>query len=139
MLSGWSHVGGGVFWGEREREGCLKRSLLQVVEVWHPGAGCSGKRGSVLPWFDAQLLWGELSALCPLQSRHVPAGLYLSGQGVAGLAALGLGGAAHPGVPPALCVPSTLGVSRFGGGLRGVGVGGLEAQVWGRGRRLSLI
>ena len=70
----------------------------------------------------------------------MPAGLDLSGEGVAGLAALGLGGAAHPGVPPALSVPSsTLGVDHFGGGLRGVGEGGLEAQVWRRRRRLSLI
>lgn len=70
----------------------------------------------------------------------MPAGLDLSGEGVAGLAALGLGGAAHPGVPPALRMPSTLRVARFGGGLRRVGEGGLEAQVWRRsGRRLSLI
>lgn len=70
----------------------------------------------------------------------MPAGLDLSGEGVAGLAALSLGGAAHPDVPPAVGVPSTLRVARFGGGLRGVGEGGLEAQVWRRGRRrLSLI
>ena len=122
-------------------EGGLKRSLLQVVEVRHPGAGRPGKRGSVLPRFDAQLFRGELSALRPLQGRHVPAGLDLSRQGVAGLAALGLGGAAHPGVPPALGVPyPAVGVARFGGGLRRVGERGLEAQVWRRGRRrLSLI
>jgi len=65
----------------------------------------------------------------------VPAGLNLSREGVAGLAALGLGGAAHPRVAPALNVPSTLSVARFGRGLRGVGEGGLEAQVWRRRRR----
>lgn len=69
----------------------------------------------------------------------MPAGLDLSGEGVAGLAALRLGGAAHAGVAPALGVPSALRVARFGGGLRGVGEGGLEAQVWRRWRRLSLI
>ena len=128
----WCGLGGFLFF--------LKRSLLQVVEVWHPVAGGSGKRGSILPRFDAQLFRGELGALRPLQRRHVPAGLDLSGEGVAGLAALGLGGAAHPGVPPALHVPSTLGVARFGGGLRRVGEGGLEAQVLRRRRRrLSLI
>lgn len=115
----------------------LQGGLLQVVEVWHPGAGGSGKGGSVLPRLDAQLFRGELSALGPLQSRHVPAGLDLSGEGVAGLAALGLAGGAHPGVAPALGVPATLGVAWFGGGLRWVGEGGLEAQVWRR--RLSLV
>lgn len=69
----------------------------------------------------------------------MPAGLDLSGEGVAGLAALSLDGAAHPGVPPALGVPSTLRVARFRGRLRGVGERGLEAQVWRRRRRLSLI
>lgn len=99
----------------------LQSSLLQVVEVWHPGAGGSGKSGSVLTRFDAKLFGGELGALRPLQSRDMPAGLDLSGQGVAGFTALGLGGAAHPGVPPAVGVASTLGVAGFGGGLRRVG------------------
>lgn len=49
-------------WGGGVRGG-LQRGLLQVVEVWHPGAGRSGKGGSVLPRFDAQLFGGELSAL----------------------------------------------------------------------------
>lgn len=44
----------------------LQRCLLQVVEVWHPGAGGSGKSGSILPWFDAKLFGGELSTLRPL-------------------------------------------------------------------------
>lgn len=44
----------------------LQRSLLQVVEVWHPGAGRSCKGGSILPRLDAQLFGGELSALGPL-------------------------------------------------------------------------
>lgn len=69
----------------------------------------------------------------------MPAGLDLSREGVAGLAALGLGGAAHPRVAPAIGVPANLGVAHFGGGLRGVGEGGLEAQVWRRRRRLALI
>lgn len=107
----------------------LQRSLFQVIEIWDPGAGCSGKSGSVLPWFDAQLLGGKLCALGPLQGGHVPAGLDLSGDGVAGLAALGLGGAAYPGVNPAVCVPSGLRVARFGRRLGGVGQRGLEAQV----------
>lgn len=135
MLPGWRRLGGGVvLWA-----GGLQRGLLQVIEVWHPDTGRSGKGGSVLPRFDSQLFGGELSALRPLQSRHVPAGLDLSGEGVAGLAALRLGRAAHPGVPPALGVPSALRVTRLGGGLRGVGEGGLEAQVWRRRRKLSLI
>lgn len=70
----------------------------------------------------------------------MPAGLDLSREGIAGLAALSLGGAAHPGVAPALAMSSTLGVARFRGGLRWVGKGGLEAQVLSRRRRrLSLI
>lgn len=89
------------------------------------------------------MLGGELRALGPLQRRHVPAGLDLPGDGVAGLAALGLGGAAHPGVTPAVRMPSGLGVARFGWGLRGVGQSGLEAQVRrrrrGSGRLLPLI
>lgn len=117
----------------------LQRRLLQVVEIGHPGAGGSGKGGSVLPRFDAQLFRGELSAVRPLQRRHVPAGLDLSGEGVAGLAALGLGGAAYPGVPSSVGVASNLRVARFGGGLGGVGQRGLEAQIWWRRRRrLSL-
>lgn len=120
--------------------GSLQRGLLQVIEIWHPGARSAGKGGSVLPRFDAQLLRGELCTLRPLQSRHMPAGLDLPWEGVAGLAALGLGGTAHPGVPPALCVPSAVRVARFGGGLRRVWEGGLEAQVWRRRRRgLSLV
>lgn len=130
-------VGAGLGKGAR---GSLQRGLLQVIEVWHPGAGGSGESGSILPRFDAQLLGGELSALRPLQSRHVPAGLNLSREGVARLAALSLRGAAHPRVPPAVGVPPPLRVACFGGGLGRVGEGGLEAQVWGRwGRRLSLI
>lgn len=70
----------------------------------------------------------------------MPAGLDLSGEGVASFAALSLGRAAYPGVTPAVGMPSALRVARFGGGLRGVGEGGLEAQVWRRSRRrLSLI
>lgn len=64
MLPGWRHVEGGVVQGGGSRG--LQRGLLQVVEVWHPGAGGSGEGGSVLPWFDAQLFGGELSALRPL-------------------------------------------------------------------------
>jgi len=63
-LQDGDEVGGGVFW-EREGRG-LQRSLLQVVEVRHPGSGGSGKSGSVLPRFNTQLLGGELSALRPL-------------------------------------------------------------------------
>lgn len=44
----------------------LQRSLLQVIEVWHPGAGGSCKGGSILPRLDAKLFGGELSALGPL-------------------------------------------------------------------------
>lgn len=118
----------------------LQGCLLQVVEVWHPGARRSGKGGSVLPWFDAELLGCELSPLCPLQSRNMPAGLYLPGEGVARLAVLGLAGAAHPWVAPALSMPPTFKVARFRGRLRWVREGALEAQVWWRGRRvLSLI
>lgn len=107
----------------------LQRSLFQVIEVWDPGAGCSGKGGSVLPWFDSQLLGGKLRTLGPLQCGHMPAGLNLSGDGVAGLATLGLGGAAYPRVTPAVCMPSRLRVARFGRGLGGVRQRGLEAQV----------
>lgn len=46
--------------------GVLQRGLLQVVEVWHPGAGGAGEGGSVLPRFDAQLFRGILPPLCPL-------------------------------------------------------------------------
>lgn len=52
--------------GEGGGAGGLQRGLLQVVEVWHPGARGSSKGGPVLPWFDAQLFGGELSALRPL-------------------------------------------------------------------------
>lgn len=121
----------------------LQCSLFQVIEVWDPGAGRSGKGGSVLARFDAQLLRGKLCPLGPLQRGHVPAGLDLSGDGVAGLATLGLGGAAYPGVTPAVCVPPGLRVARFRRGLRGVGQRGLEAQVrWrrrGSRRRLPLV
>lgn len=119
----------------------LQRSLLQVVEVWHPGAGGARKGGSILPWFDSQLFWGVLTSLClPLQRRHVPAGFNLSWEGVVGFAALRLGGAAHPSVPPAVCVAPALRIACFGGGWRRVGEGGLEAQVWWRRRgRLSLV
>lgn len=65
----------------------------------------------------------------------MPAGLDLSGQRVASLAALGLGGGAHPGMPPGVSVPSTLRIACFGGGLGGVWKWGLEAQVWRRRRR----
>lgn len=75
------------------------------------------------------MLGGKLCALGPLQRRHMPAGLDLTRDGVAGLATFGLGGAAHPGVTPAVCMPSGLRVARFGWGLRGVGQRGLEAQV----------
>lgn len=64
----------------------------------------------------------------------MPAGLDLTGDGEGGLAALGLCGAAHSSVAPALDVAPTLRVARFGGGLRRVGKGGLEAQVWRRSR-----
>lgn len=112
----------------------LQCSLFQVIEVWDPGAGCSSKGGSVLPRFDAQLLGGKLRTLGSLQCGHVPAGLDLSRDGVAGLPTLGLGGAAYPGVTPAVCMPSGLRVARFGRGLRGVRQRGLEAQVRWRGR-----
>lgn len=74
----------------------LQGCLLQVIEVWHPGARGSSKGGPILPWFDAELFSCELSPVRPLQGRNVPAGLNLSGEGVASLAVLGLAGAAHP-------------------------------------------
>lgn len=83
------------------------------------------------------MLGGKLCTFGPLQCRHVPAGLDLSRDGVAGLATLGLGGAAYPGVTPAVCVPSGLRVARFGRGLGGVRQRGLEAQVRWRRRRGS--
>lgn len=127
--------------GGRRSRG-LQRRLLEVIEIGNPGARGSSEGRSILPWFDAQLLSGELSALCPLQRRHVPAGLDLAGQRVAGLAALGLRGGAHPGVSPVVGVTSPIRVDDgLGGGLRRVGEGCLEAQVlrWGRGRSLSLV
>lgn len=131
---------GGRGGGRRSRG--LQRRLLEVIEIGNPGARGSSEGRSILPWFDAQLLGGELSALCPLQRRHVPAGLDLAGQRVAGLAALGLRGGAHPGVSPVVGVTSPIRVDDgLGGGLRRVGEGCLEAQVlrWGRGRSLSLV
>lgn len=128
-------------WEEGEEAG-LQRRLLEVIEIGDPGARGSGEGRSILPWFDAQLLRGELSPLCPLQRRHVPAGLNLAGQGVARLAALGLRGAARSGVSPAVAVASPIRVDDgLRRGLRRVRQGGLEAQVlrWGRGRSLSLI
>lgn len=127
--------------GRGMRRRGLQCRLLEVIEIWNPGARGSSEGWSVLPWFDAQLLRGELSTLCALQRRHVPAGLDLSGEGVAGLAALRLRGAAHPGVTPVVGVPSPLGVGHLSRGLRRVRERGLEAQVlrWRRWRSLSLI
>lgn len=138
----------GPAWGMQEEEDDdgeeaeLQRCLLEVIEIWDPGARGSGEGRSVLSWFDAQLLGCELSSLRPLQCRHVPGGLDLAGQRVAGFAALGLRGAAHPRVSPVVAVASPIRVDdRLGRGLRRVGEGCLEAQVlrWGRGRSLSLV
>lgn len=127
-------------WG-REEAG-LQRRLLEVIEIRDPGARGSSEGRPVLSWFDAQLLRGELSSLRPLQCRHVPGGLDLAGQRVAGFAALGLRGAAYPRVGPVVGVASPIRVDdRLRRGLGRVGEGCLEAQVlrWGRGRSLSLV
>lgn len=128
--------------GKDDETAGLQRRLLEVIEIWDPGARGSSEGRSILSWFDAQLLRGKLSSLCPLQCRHVPGGLDLAGQRVAGFAALGLRGAAYPRVSPVVGVASPIRVDdRLSGGLRRVGEGCLEAQVlrWGRGRWLSLV
>lgn len=100
----------------------LQSGFFQVVEVWHSCPGRAGKPGPILAHLAGYLL-GVAGPLGPVEGRHVPVGLDLSGQSVGGgLAALGLGGAGA-GVAPPLTEASL-----------GGGVGQrLEAQFGGRG------